>query len=47
MLTGHGESVFELSFLNEFPEARRTGDVGALPDHEEVFVVGVIVVLGP
>ena len=46
LLAGHGEGVFEFAFLNQFSEPRGAGDVGTFPDHEEIFVVGVIVDLG-
>lgn len=46
LLAGDFERGFEVSTLNEFTEARGASDVGAFPDHEEVFVGRVIVGFG-
>ena len=46
LLAGDFEGVFEFVFLDEFAETGGTGDVGAFPDHEEVFVGSVVVGVG-
>lgn len=46
LLAGDLEGGFEVAFLDEFTEAGGAGDIGAFPDHEEVFVRGVVIGFG-
>ena len=46
LLARNFEGVFEFVFLDQFAEARGTGNVGAFPDHQEVFVGSMIVSFG-
>ena len=46
LLAGDLERVFELAFFDEFTKARRAGDIGPFPDHEEIFIRSVIVNFG-
>ena len=46
LLTGDFEGGFEVVVLDELTEAGGASDVGTFPDHEEVFVGGVVVGVG-